>query len=524
MNGGDTSEDNLAIYDDGHSYCFACQYYLPGDRKGQISEGINATLEAGDPTYTFEYLAWRGISRDIMRLYDIRSKIDVTGRPIELALIYPNGATKVRKYESKDFYWKREPAHGPGLYGRDKFAAGSHDTITITEGELDAASLHMVTRSPVVSIQNAATAVRDCVADRSYLQAFSRIYIAFDGDQPGREASAAVARLFDYDKVRIVRFTRPDRKDANEYIRVGEGSELLTLWTNAKRYVPDTLVHTEEEFRKILEEEPKPGIPYPPAFRKLNELTYGMRTGESVLITAQEGVGKTEVMHAIEYQLLRETDDDIAAFFLEEPRKRHLQALVGIHIGRPIHLPDQGIPSTEAIDTFKKVLRRPERFYLYSNFGSVSPGFLLDTIRYLVSGMGVRWILLDHISMVCSGLSDIKDERREIDQFTTNLEGSVVELDYGLIMVSHVNDIGQTRSSRWPGKVANTRIDLHRDILHPSPLARATTKLILSKNRFASKTGDAGSVVFDLDKYAFSEVAANDNFTGSTVQGFEKAA
>jgi len=35
-------------------------------------------------------------------------------------------------------------------------------------------------------------------------------------------------------------------------------------------------------------------------------------------------------MHSIEHQLLTETDDAIGAIFLEEPKRRHLQAIAGL--------------------------------------------------------------------------------------------------------------------------------------------------------------------------------------------------
>jgi hypothetical protein len=44
------------------------------------------------------------------------------------------------------------------------------------------------------------------------------------------------------------------------------------------------------------------------------------------------------------------------------------------------------------------------------------------------------------------------------------LEMMLVELDFALIMVSHVNDNGETRGSRMIGKICNTRIDLTRDV------------------------------------------------------------
>lgn len=509
--GKDNHEDNLGVYDDGHQYCFACGY-------------LGGTSGSPAGSFTYEYLPWRGIDKSVMREYDILTKIDVTGRPVELGFRYPNGSVKIRKVDTKDFYFKTEaPKPEPGLFGMDKFAAGCAEHLIITEGEIDAPSFRQVLRSvPVVSVQGSSSAHRDLVSARSYLASFKRIYLAFDGDRAGQLATDACAKLFEYDRVYQIRFTRPDRKDANDYIRVGEQSELLALYNSAKRYVPDTLVHSNEDFKKILEEEPKPGVPYPAAFCKLNDMTYGMRTGESVLLTAMEGVGKTEIMHSIEYQLLRETDDAIGAIFLEEPKKRHLNALAGIHLGRPIHLPDQAVAPAIAFEALGEVLKKDDRLYLYSNFGSVEPGVLCDTIRFLVSGCGVRWVILDHISMVCSGLSGIKDERREIDAFSTQLETMVKELDFGLLMVSHVNDNGLTRSSRFPAKVADMRIDAFRDLMHPDPITRNTIRLSISKNRYCGRTGSAGCIQYIPDSNIFQEVS--DSLAGSTGAGDMKVA
>ncbi len=245
-------------------------------------------------------------------------------------------------------------------------------------------------------------------------------------------------------------------------------------------------------------------------------MTYGIRTGESVLITAQEGVGKTEVMHAIEHQLLTETEDPIGAIFIEEPKRRHLQAIAGIHLARPAHLPDSGVSDDEVIRAVQDVVRVDERLHIYSHFGSDDPEVILDTIRFLVSARGCRYILLDHITMVVSGLGG-KDERTTLDYLSTRLEMMVKELNFALIIVSHVNDDGLTRGSRNISKIADIRIDLYRDITHSDPILRRITRMVVSKNRFCGRTGPAGELLFNPVTYTLTEdmgydaTPANDN-------------
>lgn len=460
-------------------------------------------------SYTYEYLPWRGVEKSTMQFYDVKTKVDGEGVPTVLGFKYPLGAYKIRDLKKKDFRAEGDIAK-EGLFGRDRFSAGSHKYVTITEGELDALSLYQVLRSPVVSVHSATTAARDVALDRSWLNSFERVYLAFDGDAAGREATASVARLFDYNKVFHVKFTK--RKDANEYLQCGEDEELRNIWWNSKKYLPETIVSSFQDFQTILEEKQNVGVPYP--FLALTEKTYGIRTGESVLITAQEGVGKTEVMHAIEHQLLKVTNDNIAAIFLEEPKKRHLQAIAGLGLGKPAHLPDSGCTDAEVLGALKALVQTDERLHVYSHFGSDDPEVILDTIRFLASARACRYILLDHISMVVSGLAG-EDERRALDYLSSRLEMLVKELDIALIFVSHVNDAGQTRGSRYMGKIADIRIDLTRDLQAEDDLTRNTTYLNVSKNRFCGRTGAAGTIIFNPSTYSYEEefgyVADNDN-------------
>ncbi len=495
--GEDRTGDNLAVYDDGHTYCYKCGYI----------NGVNSLND-----YTYEFLPLRGVQANTFRTFGVKTKIDESGRPCAIGFPYPNGGTKVRLYDNKSFFW--EGQHQPGLFGVDRFAAGSNKFVVITEGELDACSFHQVLRDiPVVSVQSASSAAADVGADRLWVSSFERIYLAFDGDAAGRDATAAVARLFDFNKVYHVRFSRPDRKDANSYLERSESDELATLFWTAKKYLPDTVVSDIDQFRKILEEPHPPSVDYPMA--SLNRMTYGIRTGETVLITAQEGVGKTELMHAIEHKILKETKDALAAFYLEEPPKRHLQALAGLSLRRPVHLPDSTATQSEVMAAVEELIQGDDRLYLYSHFGSDDPDVLLDTIRFLVTTRNVRYVLFDHITMGVSGLSG-EDERRALDYLSTRLEMMVKELDFSLIIVSHVNDEGRTRGSRYISKVADIRIDLFRDVVSGSN----TTSMVISKNRFCGKTGPAGTYEFSPISYTIhqDEGFANDNEIRTNLQ------
>jgi twinkle protein len=487
------SSDAYFEYDDGHAYCFSCNYYKSNKKDYE------------DLAFTFEYLPWRGITKATMESYDVRTKIDPDGRPISIGFRYPNGSYKVRSLDEKVFRW--EGINSPSLFGQDKCIPGAFKYITITEGEADALSLHQVLGGPVVSVQAGSSAGRDAASARSWLNTYERIYLAFDNDAVGREAAAAVARLFDYNKVYHVKFGT--RKDANEYLQAGEEAILKNIWWSAKKYLPENIVSSLDDFANTLKQPIKLGVPYP--FKALTNMTYGIRTGESVLITAREKVGKTEFMHIILHNLLKETQDvGIAGLFIEEPKQRTLQAIAGIELGKPVHLPDSGVSNDQVIEAFNKVVGRDDRLYLYSHFGSNDPEIILDTIRFLATACACKYVLFDHIGMAVSGLGG-DNERVALDYLGTRLEMMVKELDFALIYVSHVNDFGQTRGSRYLGKLCDVRIDLMRETDNLDPDIRNVLQVTIPYQRFSYMSGPVGRYKYNPRTLVYTPEADNDN-------------
>lgn len=484
------SSDAYCVYEDGHGYCFSCNYFKPSSEKN-----------ISDLEYTYEYIKLRGISASTFEFYGVKAKIDPEGKPIELGFPYPNGSYKIRTLPEKGFYTRGDITKA-GLFGRNKFSPGSNKSITITEGELDALALYQVLKSPVVSVRSSSSAKLDCSIDRAYLNSFERIYLAFDADEPGRSAASDVAKLFDYNRVYDVRFAGLERKDANDYVRAGEDAEVRNIWWNAKKFLPDNLISSLADFEKELLKPVEWGVSYP--FPTLTNMTYGLRTGEVVLLTAQEGVGKTEVMHTILHHILKETKDAVGAIFLEESKQRLLQAMAGIELKKPVHLPDCGVSLDETVRALKQVVPTDDRLYVYNHFGSDSAESILDTIRFLVTARSCRWIFFDLISLAVTGLGGDR-EREALEYLSARLEVLTQELDFGLIMVSHVNDNGDTRGSRMIGKNCHTRIHLDRDIKSNDDRSRLTTKLTISKNRYASKSGPAGNLLFNPITHTLSE-------------------
>lgn len=451
---------------------------------------------------TKQVFPYRSHSREVLEKYGVYALVDAEGTPREI--VYPyKSFNKHRKLEEKQFYATGADTKSPELFGQGIFSAGSAAAITITEGEEDTLSVYEIfgSKYPCVSVRSASTAHKDCSSNFEYLNSFEKIYLSFDNDEPGQKAAQDVATLFPFNKVYLVKLTK--FKDANEAHQAGAADEYRRVWYNARRYIPENMVSSFDDFSKVMEEKEKESLcTYP--FTNLQRMLRGIRPGETVLFKAPEGIGKTEVMGAIEYHALKTTDLNIGVIHLEEPIRRSLQRLAGYELGRPVHL-DNTTPKETIIGTVKSVVKRDNRLHFYKNFNSEDLNGVLNSIRFLVSSCECRIVFLDHISRLVSGTME-PDERKALDFISTRLSQLAEELQFGLIMISHVNDDGLTRGSRNISKEAYAVISLERDIVNPDEVIRNTTQFVVHKNRFGSLTGPAGCVYFDIGTFMLSEV------------------
>jgi len=125
-------------------------------------------------------------------------------------------------------------------------------------------------------------------------------------------------------------------------------------------------------------------------------MTYGIRLGESVLITAPEGVGKTEICHAIEYQILTNTEDNVGAIYIEEPRNVIFKLWRACSSNAPFISLTQVLATAEFLKALQEVLRKDDRLHLYSHFGSDDPETILDPSAswYLLAAVSILFLTI----------------------------------------------------------------------------------------------------------------------------------
>jgi twinkle protein len=458
------SSDANSLYDDGHQYCFACNTYLTGEEEDNV--GITSP-RSNNTTKVFQMktqgevkaIVDRGIVRETCEFFGVTQEtgkhyypyFDETGLKV---------AEKIRSVENKTFSiagnFNKATLFGQSLFQKE----GKY--ITIVEGELDALASYQMTGSkwPTVSIRNGASAaVKDCKAQYEYLDSFETIVICFDADEVGQKAAKDVAELFG-NKVKIVKHLK-ECKDACDYLINGRGAEYVNQWWRAESYVPDGIIQASTLWDSVSAPEPVAEAFYP--FKGLNELLYGLRSSELITVTAGSGLGKSQFLREILFQILRTTKWNVGGMFLEESVRKTARSIMSLQANKKLHLPDTPVTERELKEAFDATLGT-NRVFLFDHFGSLAIDNVLNRIRYMSKACDCRVVFLDHISLVVSGM-DGNDERKSIDVLMTRLRTLVQETGEG-----------------------------KRD-----PNVRHTTKVAVAKNRYNGLTGPACALKYDMD-------------------------
>lgn len=449
-----------------------------------------------ETTGSLQTIPQRGLNTAVLSRYNIKTRV-IGDEPKLVEFPYHKGTfIKNRLFNEKKFF--STGTAKPGVFGKESFDKSELKDIFLVEGEWDAASVFQMTGNPAFSVQSSSSALKDCQADFEYLNSAQRIFIAFDADDPGKKAAAAVASLFDFNKVFKMELN-PDLKDANKYLTEDRQEDFRKIYRSAKKFVPDGVISSMSEFEEAFNEKKvKPECPFP--FKLGEDKMEGLRLGTSVLVSGLEGIGKTELLRAIQYTVLTQTDHNIGIIHLEEQKQDVLNCLLSYHMHTPLRRHKHDVPTEEKIKGLNEITKRDNRIHIYSHFGSNDPDAILGIIRYLVAVCGCKFVFLDHINIIVSGLDSEKDERRILDYLSTRFAMLVEELNFCLVYVCHENDDGRPRGSRNMGQTAKVRIRLNRALEAEEEEERNKLYMTIAKNRPTGSTGPIGYALYDTEK------------------------
>jgi twinkle protein len=186
---------------------------------------------------------------------------------------------------------------------------------------------------------------------------------------------------------------------------------------------------------------------------------------------------------------------------------------MGIHLNKPLHLEEDEVAMEVMLPAFEETVGNG-KFYTYDHFGSMDSDNLLGKIRYLIKGFDCKWIFLDHLSIVVSGIAG-DDERRLIDNTMTKLRSLVEETGCGMVLVSHLKRVDSgheeggrvslhhLRGSQAIAQLSDIVIGLERN--QQAETTSNETRVRVLKNRFSGQTGQCTTLGYDHDTGRYKE-------------------
>lgn len=513
------SSDAMSVYSDGHTHCFSC-----GAHTGKSTQDTKINRERGEHMVTpllqtesvYPSLTKRKLDQETLRKFGYTVSA-LNGKQYHVAPYYSQDGSLIAQHlrgPDKEFKW-RGAAENVQLFGQHLWPTGGRKVI-VTEGEIDCMSVSQIqgNKWPTVSIPSGTkSAVKSFKNNLEWLESFAEVVICFDSDTAGQTAAKDAAQVLSAGKAKIAQLPL---KDASDMLQAGRGKDLISCIWNAATYRPDGIISGADLWDAVLKEPVKGHMtPYP----ELNALTYGIRPNELWLFTAGSGIGKSTIVHEIGYKLLMEDHLKLGVLALEEPKEKTAKRYLSIYLNHPLYLNHDGISLGKLEEAFKATIgQEPEKgkclFELYDHFGSTDIDILIGKIRYMFVALDVDIVILDHISIIVSGLdgNEISEgERRTLDILMTKLHTLVTEVGKTIIAVAHLKrpDQGKSwnegkeprltdlRGSASLEQLSDMVVALYRDQTDEENKNHAG--ILVLKNRPIGPVGKAGNVIYDQE-------------------------
>ena len=413
--------------------------------------------------YPIKAIPERGLKKSTCKYFGIRVGIsEVDGETIE-AIYFPYYTGKqLTGYKKKDLtVAKNDDFHFTtigkvsskcDLFGSHKVPKSGKKIFTV-EGELDVATTWQILyeRSDykgkkhipaVVGIGGTSWAAVQVSNSMSLYKNFTENVFLFDQDEAnffekkdgvkkGKEALQDVAKLIPNMLVATI-----SENDPNDMLIEGKAEELYwALVAKARAYVPHTLVEGSVGLEKLMK--PLEHGVYVDCFPKTMNMLRGFRKSEMTVILAPAGVGKTTITKEIGYAL-NCAGESIFHIFLEEDLEKTQQSYVALDNNVMLNRLREN-PKLISEENWKKSEQKlldNGRTLWMDHFGSVNPEVLMDDVRWAEANH-YDYILLDHISMVFSGLKT-SNERKDIDLLLTELAAFTKGGAVHPIVITHI--------------------------------------------------------------------------------------
>ncbi len=300
-------------------------------------------------------------------------------------------------------------------------------------------------------------------------------------------------------------------------LAIGEG-RVSTVFPTMEELMMEAVVTLEQMFARRGE---ITGLAT--GFKRLDEMTMGLQSGEMFVIAARPSMGKTALaMNFVENVALK-SNVPVAVFSLEMSTRQLIQRLLCSHARVNIRSLSTGFAGEREFEklTSSASALAKSRIFIDDSAG-LSILDLRAKARRLKSQHDIGLVMIDYLQLLRSSSRRAQDNRQlEIAEISSGIKGLAKELDIPVVVLAQLNRKpderqGQPRLSdlRESGSIEQdadvvtllTRKDYYKDDKEEDPDVAGKAELIIAKNR-NGPSGETIALTF-LKEYTRFESAA----------------
>lgn len=472
------SGDGLQVFqeDDGsvNGYCFACGTYVDDPYGGGKVPEFKVKTEADKRADVFkihtEYsthaLPERRLKKESLEYFGVKVAVSEQDGQTPVGVFFPYGkegglsAFKYRDLKDKKHQFCMGAFKGCNMFGWGRAIRSGQRTLYITEGEYDAIALYQILKDgnadtpyaadnpAVVSVTSGAgSASKDVMRHSDEIkQYFESVVLVLDNDTPGREAAESVCRVFPTAKVATL-----PCKDANDCLVQGASKAArASVLFRSVRPKNNRLVYGSS-LSEAAREPPQMGLSWP--WKRLTDITRGIRRGETIYFGAGVKMGKSEVVNAIAEHLITEHGKRVYMVKPEEAMPKSYKMLVGKAAGRIFH--DPSLPFDEEAWAQAEPLIRDNAIFCDA-YQFVDWERLKEDILYTVTEDGVQDVMIDPITCLTNQMSSA-DANEKLTALTAEISAMAKDHDFTAYLFCHLKAPAQGEPHERGGKVLSTQ-------------------------------------------------------------------
>lgn len=450
----------------------------------------------------YKFVAHRGISKETMEFYDVKTLCASDGTPIQQDYVYPSGGKKTRRLP------KTFTAEGKmnELFGMDLFVAGSSKMVTITEGELDAMSAwQMVGQgsrypTPIVSLPSANPSKAFWENVIPWLDSFDKIILSVDADGAGDGVAQKINNIFPN---KVYRVDHNKHKDANDFLQAGAGAEYKASWYNPQRFMPDNVLHSSDDLLELFDNTPDHSY-VPTGIPEFDKKAMGLHHAQLTVFKAPTGLGKTELMRYLEWNFLQR-GVTFATMHLEETKLRSVLGLVSYDLNDNLTRKDlvEEKGKVEEVRASIKRLGDSGHYYQYFMKDGQTEDELIAQIRMFKEAYDCDFVMFEPIQDAIT-VSSEENKESKLAELAVRLSKVAADLGCGIITIAHTNEDNEIKYCKMVGQRASVIVRLERDKDAEDIVDKNTMNLYIEKNRPTSEEGFAGSMLFNTSTFTMT--------------------